>query len=140
MRLLSFMKKKRSTLTDEQVKWNRMWELWAEGQSDSPYAELMLYQSEINNGGHDQFFFNVENTGDLPKTLEELEKVLPAELRQNLQNAYEAYLVSEEKESDEKASEILEQCDNTFYENEKQINDILQKYANGITTRGNDEI
>lgn len=36
---------------------DRLWELWEGERVDSPYAELMTYQSEINNGGHSQFFF-----------------------------------------------------------------------------------
>lgn len=46
----------RKNKNDEQTKWDKMWELWAEEQAESPYAELMTYQSEIDNGGHDQYF------------------------------------------------------------------------------------
>ena len=129
MGLFDFLKKKEVQLTDEQKKWNKMWELWTEGQVDSPYAELMTYQSEINNGGHDQYFLNVGNTGDLPKEMSVLETVLSAKLKNNLQKAYKAYLVLEEKEDDETAEEIMEQCDDMFYENEEEINRILEEYA-----------
>ena len=129
MGLFDFLKKKEVQLTDEQKKWNKMWELWAEGEADSPYAELMTYQSEINNGGHDQYFLNVENTGDLQKEMSALETVLSAKLKNNLQKAYKAYLVLEEKEDDEKAEEIMEQCDDVFYENEEEINHILEEYS-----------
>ena len=37
----------------------------------------------------------------------------------------------QEKE-DEEAEEILDQCDDVFYENEEQINRILQEYANTL--------
>ncbi len=67
MGVFRFFKKSKAEPTDEQKKWNKMWDLWAEGRADSPYAELMTYQSEINNGGHDQYFFNVENTGNLQR-------------------------------------------------------------------------
>ena len=129
MGLFDFLKKKEVQLTDEQKKWNKMWELWAEGEADSPYAELMTYQSEINNGGHDQYFLNVENTGDLQKEMSALETVLSAKLKNNLQKAYKAYLVLEEKEDDEKAEEIMEQCDDVFYENEEEINHMLEEYS-----------
>lgn len=129
MGLFDFLKKKEVQLTDEQKKWNKMWELWTEGQVDSPYAELMTYQSEINNGGHDQYFLNVENTGDLQKEMSVLETVLSPKLKNNLQKAYKAYLVLEEKEDDEKAEEIMEECDDVFYENEEEINHILEQYA-----------
>ena len=129
MGLFDFLKKKEVQLTDEQKKWNKMWELWTEGEVDSPYAELMTYQSEINNGGHDQYFLNVENTGDLKKEMSALETVLSAKLKNNLQKAYKAYLVLEEKENDETAEEIMEQCDDVFYENEEEITHILEQYS-----------
>ena len=128
MGLFDFLKKKEVQLTDEQKQWNKMWELWTEGEVDSPYAELMTYQSEINNGGHDQYFLNVGNIGDLQKEMSVLESVLSAKLKNNLQKAYKAYLVLEEKEDDEKAEEIMEQCDDMFYENEEEINHMLEQY------------
>ena len=70
---MKFLKKKKVELTEEQLKWNKMWELWTEGHADSPYAELMTYQSEINNGGHSQYFDNVSNTSDLQKEMLSLE-------------------------------------------------------------------
>ena len=129
MGLFDIFKKKKVELTEEQLKWNKMWELWTEEKVDSPYAELMTYQSEINNGGHDQYFTNVENTGDLQKELSTLETILSAKLKANLKKAYKAYLVLEEKEDDEKAEETLEQCDDVFYENEEEINRLLEEYA-----------
>ena len=129
MGLFDAFKKKKVELTEEQQKWNKMWELWAEGEVFSPYAELMTYQSEINNGGHDQYFVNVENTGDLQKELSVLVNILPPRLISNLQKAYEAYLVLEETEGDEQAEATLEQCDDVFYENEEEINSKLQSYA-----------
>lgn len=132
MGLFDFLKKKEVQLTDEQKKWNKMWKLWTEGQVDSPYAELMTYQSEINNGGHDQYFLNVGNTGALQKEMSVLETVLSAKLKNNLQKAYKAYLVLEEKENDETAEEIMEQCDDVFYENEEETNHILEEYSSKI--------
>ena len=78
MGLFDIFKKKKVELTEEQSKWNKMWELWTEKKVDSPYAELMTYQSEINNGGHDQYFTNVENTSDLNKEISDLEQILSA--------------------------------------------------------------
>ena len=124
---MTFEKKKQ--LTEEQLKWNKMWELWAEEKITSPYAELMTYQSEINNGGHDQYFTNVENTGDLNKDIAALEQILSSELKDNLNKAYKAYLILEENDEDEEAEEVLEQCDGVFYENEEEINRLLEEYA-----------
>lgn len=132
MGVFDFFRKDKVELSDEQKKWNKMWELWVEGQADSPYAELMTYQSEINNGGHDQYFFNIGNTDDLQKEVAVLDGILSAKLKSNLQDAYEAYLVLDEKEADEKAEKIMEQCDDVFYENEEEINCILKEYADII--------
>ena len=132
MGLFDFLKKKEVQLTDEQKKWNKMWELWSEGEADSPYAELMTYQSEINNGGHGQYFTNVGSTSNLQKEISALETILSAKLNNNLQKAYKTYLKLEANENDEKAEEILEQCDNLFYENEEEINNTLESYAEKI--------
>ena len=132
MGLFDIFKKKKTELTEEQLKWNKMWELWTEEIAKSPYAELMTYQSEINNGGHSQYFCNVDNVSDLQKEMSALEEVLTPLLRENLQKAYRAHLVLEEKEDDEKAEEILEQCDDVFYENEAVLNELLEKYAKTI--------
>ena len=129
MGLFDAFKKKKVELTEEQLKWNKMWELWTEEKVDSPYAELMTYQSEINNGGHDQYFTNVENISDLNKEISALEQILSAELKNNLNKAYKAYLILEKKEEDEEAEETLEQCDDVFYENEEEINRLLEEYA-----------
>ena len=119
-------------LNKEQLQWNKMWDLWVEEKADSPYAELMTYQSEINNGGHDQYFLNVENTSDLEKEISALEQVLSAELKDNSRKAYQAYLALEENEDDEDAEETLEECDDTFYEYEEEINKALEEYASKI--------
>ena len=132
MGLFDIFKKKKVELTEEQLKWNKMWELWTEEKTKSPYTELLTYQSEINNGGHSQYFCNVDNVSDLKKEMSVLEEILTPLLRENLQKAYKADLILEEKEDDEKAEEVLEQCDDVFYENEEQINHILQEYANTL--------
>lgn len=132
MGLFDIFKKKEVELTKEELQWNKMWDLWTEEKADSPYAELMTYQSEINNGGHDQYFLNVENTGDLEKEMSVLEQILSAKLKENLRKAYQAYLVLEENEDDEDAEEMLEQCDDIFWENEEEINQALEEYASKI--------
>ena len=106
MGLFDIFKKKKVELTEEQLKWNKMWELWTEEKVKSPYSELMTYQSEINNGGHSQYFCNVENVSDLKKEMTVLEEILTPSLSKNLQKAYKAHLILKEKEDDEKAEEI----------------------------------
>ena len=115
--------------TNEQDKLTKLWELWEAEKIDSPLAELMTYQAEINNGGHDQYFLNVGNKGSLSEEMAALESVLSAKLKRNLKKAHKAYLALEEDEDDEKAEETLEQCDDVFYENEEDINRILREYA-----------
>ncbi len=129
MGLFDFFRKSKTELSNEQKKWNKMWDLWAEKRADTPYAELMTYQSEINNGGHDQYFLNIENTGDLQKEMTALETVLSEKLQKNLQDAYHAYRTLTDSESDDDAETILEQCDDIFYQNEEEINRILREYA-----------
>ena len=131
MGLFNFFKQEKVKLTEEQCKWNKMWDLWAEEKAESPYAQLMTYQSEINNGGHDQYFTNVENIADLQNEISVLETILPVIHRDNLRKAYKAYLVLKEKD-DEEAKKILEQCDDAFYENETELNCILEEYAQKI--------
>lgn len=132
MGVFGFFKKRKSELSREQKKWNKMWDLWAENRADTPYAEVMTYQSEVNNGGHDQYFFNVEQTGDLQAEISILENVLSEELRSNLLTAYDAYQMLADKESDEEWEAILELCDDVFFKNEEEINRILKEYASKI--------
>ena len=132
MGLFDLFKKKKVELTEDQLKWNKMWDLWTDGEAESPYAELMTYQSEINNGGHSQYFCHVENNDDLSKEMSALETILSDKLVDNLHKAYKAYLILEENEEDEKAEEIMEQCDDMFYKNEEEINNKLQEYADKI--------
>mgnify|MGYP003559179126 CR=1 FL=1 len=126
MGLFDIFKKRKVELTEAQRKWNKMWELWSDEKTDSPYAQLMTYQSEVNNGGHDQYFTNIENTSDLQKEITVLATILSQKHQSNLQTAYRAYLALED---DENAEGVLEQCDTVFYENEDELNCILEKYA-----------
>ena len=128
MGLFNFLKKKKAKLTEEQCAWNKMWELWAEEKAEAPYAQLMTYQSEINNGGHDQYFTNIESTSDLQNEMSVLETILPVIHKDNLKKAYKAYSVLREKD-DEHAEKILEECDEVFYKNETELNFILEEYA-----------
>ena len=132
MSWFDLFKKKKVELTEEQLKWNKMWEIWADGEAESPYAELMTYQSEINNGGHGQYFCNVENNGDLSKEMTALETILSDKLVANLHKAFKAYMILEENEEDEKAEEIIGLCDDVFFANEEEINKKLEAYANTL--------
>lgn len=118
--------KKEKKLTENELKWNKMWNLWVDGEADSPYAELMTYQSEVNNGGHVQYFDNMQESCDLEKEMTALESVLPEKLKSNLARAYEAYSSIADDDEFEK---ISSECDNAFWENEGEINRLLEAYA-----------
>lgn len=132
MRLFNIFNKRERPLSEKELKWNKMWELWAEGKTDTPYAELMTYQSEINNGGHLQYFDNIENAGELQKEISELERILPQALKSNLLIAYKSYFALREKADDKKAEEIMKTSDEVFFENEESINRILEDYSEKI--------
>ncbi len=119
------------TLPPETLKYNKMWDMWADGQIESPYQDLMTYQSEVNNGGHSQFFLNVENTGDVNAVVKENLSILPKVHKRNLEEAYSAYRKYNDVD-DDKMDEILDNCDDIFYENEELINEVLEKYAETI--------
>lgn len=121
-----------NSLTEENKQWNKMWDLWANGEIQSPYNELMTYQSEINNGGHSQYFVNTENTSDLLKEMSGLNSILSDTLKENLKIAYEAHLLLEQDETNEEAEAVLEKCDDVFFQNEKDINAILEGFCKQI--------
>ena len=118
-------------LSKEDLKWNKMWDLWAEEKLESPYAELMNYYNEINNGGHLQFFDNVSNNFDLELYVQNLLTILPNEMKNNFDIAYKIYLIDPDDISDDN-NKILDKCDNFYYENEKLVMDILKERANKI--------
>lgn len=122
---------KKRELSAEERKWNHIWDLWARGEADSPYAELMEYESEVNNGGHSQYFFNVANCGDLKGAVEKLLAVLPEPLRGNLERGYEAF-AGQEDICDDDNDDLFEQCDDVFYANEQLLIDILKGYAGSL--------
>ena len=132
MGLFDIFKKKKVELTEEQLKWNKMWELWTQEKVESPYAELLNYSGDINSGGHGYYFECLNFEGDIKKDLSALEKILSHELNENLQKAYRAYLMLKEKDNDKNAEETLEQCDDVFYENEEEINQALKEYASKL--------
>ena len=116
---------------DAERKWNLMWDMWVAGEAKSPYAELMEYESEVNNGGHSQYFFNIANCGDLGEAVEKLLSVLPNPLHDNLKRGYDAFAAQEDICDDEN-EELFEECDDVFYENEQMLIDILKTYADSL--------
>lgn len=130
MGIFDWFKKKEQPI--EELKWNKMWDLWAEEKAISPYLELMTYESEINNGGHMQFFDNVSSTSDLPYTVSALYRILNGVLKANLKKAYDAYLKYSDEDDYDTLDEILNECDDVFYENEGDVEAILKEYAKTV--------
>ncbi len=124
--------KEENNLTPEELKWNKMWDMWAEQKAASPYSELMTYQAEVNNGGHAQFFDNVSNISDIEDELKALFSILLPPLSDNLLRARDAFVNEDSTLSEDEIDAIYEQCDSTFYENEQLIDVMLQNYANTI--------
>jgi len=127
MGIFDIFKKKKAALTTDQ-KLVKMWDLWAVNKLDLPCAKLMKYESEVNNGGHSQYFFNVANCGDLAVEVEAVLSMLPEPLRENLARGYAAF--SEQDDiSDDVNDELFEECDDVFYEHEQLIIDIIYEAA-----------
>ncbi len=124
------MFKKKVPLTEEQ-KLNKLWDLWAEGQAPSPGAALMTYESEINNGGHSQYFFNTANTSDLKAEADAVLSLLPEPLKSNFQRAYEAFAAQEDIDDDAN-NDLFNQCDDVFYAHEPLLMELIQQYANEL--------
>ena len=112
---------------EDAERYNRMWDRWAEGKIGSPYADLMTYQAEVNNGGHMQLFDNLESRGALEKSISELYKILPVNHKKNLKIAYDAYKKC--GDNYEKCAPTLDRCDDFYYENEEPINKILENFS-----------
>ena len=130
MAIFDIFKKKKTALTTDQ-KLNKMWDLWADGKLNLPCAKLMKYESEVNNGGHSQYFFTVANCGDLAVEVEAVLSMLPEPLRENLARVYTAFS-SQKDISDDINDELFEECDDVFYEHEQLIIDIIYEAAKNI--------
>lgn len=131
MGLFDIFKKKKTTLTTDQ-KLDKMWELWADDKLNLPCARLMKYESEVNNGGHSQYFFNIANCGDLAVEVEAVLAMLPEPLRENLARGYAAFSTQEDI-SDDINDELFEECDDVFYEHEQLIINIIYEAAKSFS-------
>ena len=127
MGIFDIFKKKKAALTTDQ-KLNKMWNLWAINKLDLPCAKLLKYESEVNNGGHSQYFFNVANCGDLAVEVEAVLSMLPEPLRENLARGYAAFSAQDDI-SDDVNDELFDECDDVFYEHEQLIIDMIYEAA-----------
>ena len=128
MGLLDVFKKKKTTLTPDE-KLDRM---WANNELKLPCAKLMTYESEVNNGGHSQYFFNTANCGNLAAEVEAVLPMLPEPLRENLSRGYVAF-AAQKNISDDDNDALFEECDDVFYDHEQLLIDILYEAAKSLT-------
>lgn len=118
-----FKKKKPAQLTQEQINWNRVWELYDSGELEQINADIYAlceYESGINGEGHSGFFCNNEDS------LHDFEKTLKNILPQKFFEIYLEALRSYETDSEE---EVCEMADDYFYSHEQEIIDIIQNFA-----------
>lgn len=135
MKFLKKMRKRRKVekieMSIDDLKWNKMWDLWGNGEIESPYTELMEYLNGINNGGHHCHLDNVNGSSDLKEYVRVLTEILPEPLKSNVLLAYNTYSKNPDDLSDEDVC-VLDNCDSVYYENENIVNDILKKRASKI--------
>ena len=118
-------------MSDNQMKWNKLWDLYGSGElAENDYNTFLLcdYESGVNGEGHSGWFFNTENTEGkeaIKKNLSALEEVLPTHLYDNLVEAFRSYGTEEEEG-------ICESADDYFYEHEQEIIEYLQGVANRL--------
>ena len=108
---------------------DKKWDLWSTGEAGSPYAQIMEYSAEVNNGGHAQYFSNLGDLNLLEDSIQVLLANLPELFTKKLEKAYKLYLKDEFARKTEK---IMSKCDDIFYKNEEVINDMLKEYASTL--------
>lgn len=118
---------KKQKVNEAEAKFNTMWDLWTKGEIPSPYADLMTYYNEVNNGGHRQFFLNVSNTGHLGAVMAELDRIVPFDIKLPLVDAYYAYKVN--GHGAEENENFFDHADEVFDKKVKLIDKILEDYS-----------
>lgn len=124
--MFSLFRKKKTELTTEQIKLNKLWDMYASGELEQKNKDTYVlcdYESGVNGEGHSGFFFN--NEEDLPDYKSVLKNVLPTDMYTNFLKAYQSYNSDNEEE-------ICEAADDYFYQYEQKVIAILQEYANGL--------
>lgn len=121
---LGLRKKKKPALTETELKWNLLWDKYADGSLEHNYDVLCDYYAGVNNGGHHCFLDN--NTQRLPEYADSLKSLLPKDFFAEFYNAFTAYIQNNNVEK------YCDSADDYFYKNENVIIDILQTYANGF--------
>ncbi len=121
-------------LSKEDLQWNKMWDMWTTAEIESPYLELMDYIGGVNNGGHHCHLDNTYNRTDvkLKEYVDTLLSIIPEPLKSNLETAYKTYMINPDGELGDENSDILDECDTVYYNNEELLNQILRERAKKI--------
>ena len=123
-----FFKKKKPKLSEQQKRWNTLWEQYGTGElKEQNFGIYCLcdYYSGVNGEGHAGWLDNTENTEGkeaINNIVSALEEVLPDHLYDNLKRALLSY-------GTEKEDNVCEKADDYFCEHEKEIIEHLQKAA-----------
>ncbi len=131
MKWLKKLFKKKHKLTEANLKWNKMCDMYGEGTLPSPYYEIFDYDSGIQGEGHYCYFDNCGD--DLNKIIDVLMNNLPSVLKENLKKAYDCYNRLENESALEDDENAIEECNSVYYSNEELIKNILQEYANTLS-------
>lgn len=115
------------SLTDEERKWRKMWDMWRDEKIETPYAELMTYYNAVDSGGHFQYFENIRVKKHIKKNISTLSNIMSVELLQNLKNAYNTFLASPQIDE-----ECFKEYDDIFFENIEEIIHILEEFSLNI--------
>lgn len=130
MKWLRKLFKKKYKLTEDNLKWNKMCDMYDERTLPSPYYEIFDYDSGIQGEGHYCYFDNCGD--DLNRIIGVLMNNLPPVLKENLRNAYDCYIRLENECDEENDEKTIIECDSVYYKNEKLIKNVLQEYANTL--------
>ncbi len=120
-------RKKKYEPTEEEKRWNKLWDMYADGELDDISHEIYClcdYEGGVNGEGHSGYFSN--NEDDLADIIGTLSKILPKNHCDNLMSAYKSYNTDDE-------DEICDKADDFFYDNEQEVLDILHEFVNGLT-------
>lgn len=118
--------KKKTEISDDQIRLNRLWDLYASGELEEKNREVYFlcdYEAGVNGEGHSGFCFN--NEANLSAYQDALQKLLPDELYGNFLNATQSYTTDIEEE-------VCEAADDYFYQHEEKVIAILQEFANKL--------
>ncbi len=117
-------KKKKVELTEKEIKWNLLWDKYAEGTLEHNYFVLCDYHAGVNGEGHHCFLDN--NSETLQDYTQALKALLPNDFFAKFQKACEAYA------DDTDVEKMCAEADDYFYKNEQVIIDLLQSYADTL--------